>query len=319
MRPVPGASPGLYLRLVLMAACWGGQFVAGRVAAPLLPPFTAGALRLATAIVILLALVRVLEGGLPRPDARGLALLAALGFTGVFAWNACFFPALERVPAGRGALIMALNPIGTALGMWLIFRERLSRGRWAGIALALVGAAIVIARGDLPSLFSGALGTGELLLFGSVLGWVSYTLIGRGVLGRVSPLAMTTWAALLGGGMLALAALFERPWAAVADLPARGWLAITYIGIFGTVLAFLFFSEGVRRIGPSRTAIFINFVPVFGVAFSALFLGEPILASMVIGGLMVIGGVLLTTRPSPAAAPRRVRAQRAGAGMRPGE
>jgi len=307
VKAIPGASPGLYLRLVLMAACWGGQFVAGRIAAPLLPPFTAGALRLAIAIVILLALVRVLEGGLPRPDARGLATMAALGFTGVFVWNACFFPALERVPAGRGALIMALNPIGTALGMWLIFRERLSRGRWAGIALALAGAAVVISRGDLPSLFTGALGTGELLLFGTVLAWVCYTLIGRGVLGRVSPLAMTTWAALFGGAMLALAALFERPWAAVADLPARGWLAIAYIGIFGTVVAFLFFSEGVRRIGPSRTAIFINFVPVFGVAFSALFLGEPILASMIVGGLMVIGGVLLTTRPPPAArsGPRR--------------
>jgi len=121
---------------------------------------------------------------------------------------------------------------------------------------------------------------------------------GYGSSGSQVSLAMTTWAALFGGAMLALAALFERPWAAVADLPARGWLAIAYIGIFGTVVAFLFFSEGVRRIGPSRTAIFINFVPVFGVAFSALFLGEPILASMIVGGGMVIGGVLLTTRPA---------------------
>jgi len=297
----PGATPGLYLKLVLMAACWGGQFVAGRIVAPLLPPFTAGALRIAVAIGILLLLVRVLEGGLPRLDARGLAAMAALGFTGVFVWNACFFPALERVPAGRGALIMALNPIGTALGMGLIFRERLTRRRWLGIAVALAGAAVVISRGDLPSLFTGALGSGELLLFGTVLGWVSYTLIGRGVLVRVSPLATTTWAALFGGAMLAVAAVLERPWAAVAALPVQGWLSISYIGIFGTVVAFVFFSEGVRRIGPSRTAIFINCVPVFGVTFAALFLGEPILASMVVGGLMVIGGVLLTTRPTRAA------------------
>jgi drug/metabolite transporter (DMT)-like permease len=277
-----------------MAACWGGQFVAGRTVAPLLPPFTAGALRIAMAVAILLVLVRVLEDGLPRLDRRGLAAMAALGFTGVFVWNACFFPALERVPAGRGALIMALNPIGTALGMALIFHERLTRVRWLGIGLALAGAVVVISRGDLPSLLTGALGPGELLLFGTVLGWVSYTLIGRGVLARISPLATTTWAAVFGGAMLAVAALFERPWAAIAALPAQGWLAIAYIGVFGTVLAFLFFSEGVRRIGPSRTAIFINFVPVFGVTFAALLLGEPILASMVVGGAMVIGGVLLT-------------------------
>jgi drug/metabolite transporter (DMT)-like permease len=279
-----------------MAACWGGQFVAGRTVAPLLPPFTAGALRIALALTILLVLVRVLEDGLPRLDARGLAAMAALGFTGVFVWNACFFPALERVPAGRGALIMALNPVGTALGMALIFHERLTRVRWLGIALALAGAVVVISRGDLPSLLTGALGPGELLLLGTVLGWVCYTLIGRGVLARISPLATTTWAAVFGGAMLAVAALIEQPWAALAALPAHGWLSIGYIAVFGTVLAFLFFSEGVRRIGPSRTAIFINFVPVFGVTFAALFLGEPVLASMIAGGAMVIGGVLLTNR-----------------------
>jgi drug/metabolite transporter (DMT)-like permease len=279
-----------------MAACWGGQFVAGRTVAPLLPPFTAGALRIALALAILLVLVRVLEDGLPRLDRRSLAAMTALGFTGVFVWNACFFPALERVPAGRGALIMALNPVGTALGMALIFHERLTRVRWLGIALALAGAVVVISRGDFPSLFTGALGPGELLLFGTVLAWVCYTFIGRGVLARISPLATTTWAAVFGGTMLAVAALFEQPWAALAALPVQGWVSIAYIGVFGTVLAFLFFSEGVRRIGPSRTAIFINFVPVFGVTFAALFLGEPVLASMIVGGALVIGGVLLTNR-----------------------
>jgi drug/metabolite transporter (DMT)-like permease len=292
-----GATPGLYLRLVLMAACWGGQLVAARVVAPQLPPFTAGALRVAVAAVILVVLVRSLEGGLPRLDPRGLATMAALGFTGVFAWNAFFFPALERVPAGRGALIMALNPIGTVAAMWLVFGERLTRGRWLGIALGLAGAGVVISRGDLPSLFTGALGTGELLLFGTVAAWVSYTLIGRGALDRLSPLATTTWAALLGGAMLAAAAVLEAPWPAIAALPVAGWLAIAYIGIFGTVVAFLLFAEGLRRIGPSRTAIFINLVPVFGVTFAALVLGEPVLPSMVVGGLMVIGGVFLTTRP----------------------
>lgn len=295
-----GATPGLYLRLVLMAACWGGQIVAARTVAPQLPPFTAGALRLAVAVVILLVLVRGLEGGLPRLNGRGLATMAALGFTGVFAWNAFFFPGLERVPAGRAALIMALNPIGTALAMRLVFGERLTRRRWLGIAAALAGAVVVISHGNLPSLFSGALGTGELLLFGTVIAWVSYTLIGRGALERLSPLATTTWAALLGGAMLAAASVPEAPLEAIAALPLTGWLAITYIGVFGTVVAFLFFSEGLRRIGPSRTAIFINFVPVFGVTFAALFLGEPVLPSMIVGGLMVIGGVLLTTRPARA-------------------
>jgi drug/metabolite transporter (DMT)-like permease len=286
-----------------MAALWGGQFIAGRTLAPLLPDFTAGTMRFLAATVVLVVLVQLREGGLPRLNRRQLAAMIALGSSGVFFWNVCFFAGMERVPAGRGALIMALNPVAIAIGMWLVYGERMSALRWLGIAVALAGAAIVISHGRLPSLFRGAVGTGELFLFGCVFCWMVYTLVGRRVLGRVSALATTTYAALFGTAMLAAGALLERPWPELAALPARGWAAIAYLGVLGTVVAFLWFYEGVQRIGASRTAIFINLVPVFGVAFSALLLGEPILPSMVIGGLAVIAGVALTSRPARAAAP----------------
>ena len=78
-----------------------------------------------------------------------------------------------------------------------------------------------------------------------------------------------------------------------------GWqtaLSVLYLGAVGTVLGFVWYYEGVVAIGPARTAVFNNLVPVFGVALSALLLGEPILLSMVIGGALVIGGVTLTNR-----------------------
>jgi drug/metabolite transporter (DMT)-like permease len=286
----------LYTKLVLMAVLWGGQFIAGRTLAPLLPDFTAGMMRFLAATVVLVGLAILREGGLPRLDRRQLGAMIALGFSGVFFWNACFFAGMERVPAGRGALIMALNPIAIAMGMWLVYGERMTRSRWLGIAVALAGAAIVISDGRLPSLFAGALGHGEAFLFGSVLGWAVYTLIGRRVLGRVSALATTTYAAIFGTAMLAVGALVEQPWGEIAALPAKGWAAIAYLGVLGTVVAFLWFYEGVQRIGPSRAGVFINLVPVFGVAFGALLLGEPILASMIIGGLLVIAGVTVTNR-----------------------
>jgi len=289
---------GLYAKLVLMAVLWGGQFIAGRTLAPLLPDFTAGLMRFLAATVVLVVLARLREGGLPRLDRRQLGAMIALGFAGVFFWNACFFAGMERVPAGRGALIMALNPVAIAIGMGLVYGERITALRWLGIAIALAGAATVISHGDLPSLFAGALGAGEAFLFGSVLGWAVYTLIGRRVLGRVSALATTTYAALFGTAMLAAAALVEQPWAELAALPPRGWAAIAYLGVLGTVVAFLWYYEGVQKIGASRTAIFINLVPVFGVAFSVILLGEQVAASMLVGGGLVIAGVALTNRPA---------------------
>ena len=150
---------------------------------------------------------------------------------------------------------------------------------------------------SLSAIAHGAFGLGELLLFFSVLGWVSYTLIGRAVLKGMSPLGASAWASLLGMIMLVACAVFEQPWAALAALPPSGWGAIAYLGALGTVVAFLWFYQGVQKIGPARASIFLSFVPVFGVLIAALVLGEPILVSMIVGGAMVVGGVLLTNRP----------------------
>ena len=72
--------------------------------------------------------------------------------------------------------------------------------------------------------------------------------------------------------------------------------ALVYLGAVGTVIGFVWYYEGVKAIGPARTAVFNNLVPVFGIGLGALMLGEPILISMVVGGILVITGVLLTNR-----------------------
>jgi drug/metabolite transporter (DMT)-like permease len=296
---LPGARPlALYIKLILVAVFWGGMYTAGRILAQCLPHFTAATLRFAVASVILIALVGAREGGLPRLDHRAAAAVLSLALTGVFLFNAFFFGSLERIGAGRGALIMALNPLGIAIGAWLFFDDRMTWVRWLGIALAIVGAAVVVSRGDLATLAEGAIGLGEVLMMGSALCWVAYTLIGRTVLQHMTPLAASTWAAVIGTPMLAACAVLEHPWAALAAMPADGWWAVAYLGVFGTVLAFLWFNEGVQRIGPARAGVFINLVPVFGIAIGAFVLGEVVPASLVLGGLTVIAGVTLANQPA---------------------
>jgi drug/metabolite transporter (DMT)-like permease len=198
----------------------------------------------------------------------------------------------------------------TAVGAWLIFRERMTPVRIAGIVLSLAGAAVIVSRGDPDALWDGGIGRGELLLIGSVLSWVAYTLIGRTGPKGMSPLATTTWAALVGTVLLCVCAVFESPWTRFGGVTLAGWMAIVYLGIFGTVMAFLWYLEGVRAIGGPRTAVFINLVPVFGVTLAAMLLDEAILPSMIVGGLMVIGGVMLTNRPA-SPAPARAATRRA--------
>lgn len=291
--------PTLAGKLVLTAMFWGGTFIAGRVLAQAMPLMSAAFCRFLVAAVLLVLVAKKFEGGLPRLNRSQLATTAFLGFTGIFLYNLCFFGALARIPAGRTALFVSLNPIMTALAASLVFHERLGLRRWAGIAVAMLGAMVVITRGDFAGTlhdFHQSFGAGEMLMSLAVLSWAAYTLGSRKAMETLSPIAATTYATLWGLTFLSLGAAGEIvsvPW---ASFGWKIWLSILYLGAIGTVVGFIWYYQGIRAVGPSRTAIFTNLVPAFGVLLGALLLGENILASMLIGGALSAIGVSLTNR-----------------------
>ncbi len=288
-----------YLKLSLVALLWGGTFIAGRLIAQQVPHMIAAFLRFAIALSLLLPLLKIREGRLPRLNRQQLHATFALGATGIFLYNLCFFAALSRMPAGRTALFVALNPSVTALALVLFMGEKLSWQRYLGIALAFLGASIVISRGELFQFWHDialALGTGELFMLGAVSAWAAYTIIGRHALKGLSPLAATTYASIWGALLLGLGAVLELPQLHLNQLNWQVWLALIYLGAGGTFIGFVWYYQGVQQIGPARAAIFNNLVPVFGISLAALLLNEPILKSMLLGGALTIAGVFLTNR-----------------------
>ena len=291
----------VYLKLIAVTLFWGGTFVVGRMVSGEVPNIFIAWGRFIIACLFLYFLAKKMEGGLPKLTRTQFHATFALGATGIFLYNLCFLAALERMPAGRSALFVAFNPIITALGMALIFRERLGWRKWAGIALAFIGAAVVISRGDLVHMvrdISSAIGLGEVFMFTAVCAWAAYTILGKQALKGLSPIAATTYASLWGLLLLTLAAALQMPSLDHSKMTGTVWAAIFYLGFFGTVLGFVWYYEGVNTIGPARTAVFNNLVPVFGVSLAALVLNEPILISMIVGGLIVIAGVYITNYQS---------------------
>ncbi|KWD61301.1 hypothetical protein WL67_05315 [Burkholderia ubonensis] len=290
---------GIYVKLTLVALFWGGTFIAGRVLAASLPATTAATGRFAIAALLLAGLTWKVEGRLPRLSGRQLLATFTLGVTGIFLYNLCFFAALARMPAGRTALFVALNPIATAVLLSAVFRERLAPSRWAGIALALFGALVVISRGQLVMVVAdlhGTFGAGERYMLCAVASWAAYTVIGRYALDGLSPLVSTTYATLWGLALLIGASLLDTHAGATAPFTWQAAGAIAYLGAVGTVVAFVWYSQGIRALGPARTAVFTNLVPVFGVLLSVVLLGESLTRSMLAGGVLVIAGVMLTNR-----------------------
>ncbi len=288
------------LRLVGAAAFWGGAFVAGRIALAHLTPLTAAFWRFALGLAVLGPVWARLEGpaALPRRP-RAWVGLAAVGFTGIFAYNWLFFRGLATTEAGAAALVITTNPALTALLAAVLLRERLSPGRVGGFALAAAGALVVLSGGAWARFAALDLGPGAVDLGLAVLCWVAYTLLGRLLLRGLSPLTVTTAAFAFGVPLLAAGALTEAPLATVLDAPAEVWAALGFLGACSSALGFLWYFRGVQELGAGRASVFIYLVPGFALLGARVLLGEPVSGAKLFGGLLVIAGVALTAGPRP--------------------
>lgn len=287
----------VYLKLFGMAVFWGGTFIAGKLAAQHVGPYSAAFLRFAIASFFLLLAAWKIDGRLPALKRNQLLPVFLLGLTGVLAYNVFFFKGLKLIEAGRAAIIIANNPIFIALFSALIFRERLTPVRLAGILVSISGAVLVITRGSWAALSSGAVGWGELFILGCVASWVTFSLLGKMLLAEMSPLASVLYASISGALCLALPAWHEGLLTVWPGYTPVDWAALFYLGFFGTVLGFVWYYQGIQKIGAMKAGVFINFVPVSAIIFSFFILDEPLTGSLLAGTALVLSGVYLTNRP----------------------
>jgi drug/metabolite transporter (DMT)-like permease len=235
-----------YLRLLFTAFFWGGTFIAGRVVARDVGPFSAAFLRFSVASIILLFMTWKAEGKFPVLAKRQIVPVILLGMTGVFSYNVFFFKGLRLVEAGRASLIIANNPVFITLFAALFFKEKLSLLKLVGIIMSVFGAVVVISRGNLAEILTGNLGKGEFYIFCCVLSWAAYSLIGKAIMTRLSPLASVSYSAVVGAVALFVPAYVEGLLRDIVGCSIADWLGICYLGFFGTVLGFVWYYEGIK-------------------------------------------------------------------------
>jgi drug/metabolite transporter (DMT)-like permease len=267
------------------------------------PPFFSASCRFLVAALCLIPLAawqaKKQGNRFPLPaNLRQLLGLFSLGLTGVFLYNWVFFTGLKLTTASNGALIVAINPLLTAVLSALWLKEKVRPVQAAGLLLSLFGVTLVIARGSLDVIRNLSFNQGDLIMLGAPLCWALYSILGKKVLASFTPLAATAYAALFGAALLIPAAVLEQL-AKGGPLPQfswMGWLAILQLALLGTVVGFVWWYEGVQLIGTARAAAFVNLVPVFGMLLAALILQERIIAAQIWGGCLVIVGVYWGSR-----------------------
>lgn len=293
---------GIYFLMLLVPMFWGSAFGITKHVLSELPPLTISAIRFMSA-GLLMAVWAACRG---EWDARPLRTnwlgLTILGAAGVLGYNFFFATGMQYTSAINGALVVVINPVGTALISVLFLGERGSARLAAGVMLSLAGVLTVITRGDWTALAKLSFNYGEILLLGAVASWILYTTLVKVVMRKVQPLMATTLSTLLGAAMLGLASLGEQGWTRLGAVSTQTAFELVYLAIFPSFLAFLLYNLGVKEIGASKASAYINLMPVNAVLIAALFYGESVTTAQLAGMTLVMTGVLLTTR-APAARP----------------
>ena len=295
--------PVAYGLLVIMAACFAGTWVAAHWATEEIPPLTTAFLRFLVATGLLWAWARL--SGVPTQIHRtDLPLIAAMGVAGIVVYNLCFLNGVRLAPSSDGAVIVpGLSPVVVAVLVAVRYGIRPPPRGLAGLGLALAGLVLVIG----PAMTgSPARALGDVLFVVGAAGWGVYSVLSRDATRRFHPVTATLAAAAFGAVAFAPLALLERGWEPVLAASPRALASVLYLGALGTVVAFVAFSEGVRRIGAPRASAFIVLVPLLGEALSAWLLGEAVSVYAIGGTALVLGGLWLvqTARPLRAAPSR---------------
>jgi drug/metabolite transporter (DMT)-like permease len=285
-----------YLNLTLAMIIVGSSVVAGKIMVAELPVHLASALRFVLALIILVPILRLREGGLPRLSRRSWLMLAVQSLCGSFLFTVCLLQGLRMTTPASAGIITATTPAFMGFIAWLGMGERPSRRAGLGMALAVAGLLAVNYAGRVAGGSAPAPLMGNLLVVGAVLFESLFLLIRKTVPEPLSPLAASTIISLFGLVWFLPGGVVELMHTDLAAVTVTGWLSVAYYGAVVTVLAYLFWFAGITRVAASTAGVFTSVMPVSALVLSALILDEPVGWARLVGCACVLGGIILMAR-----------------------
>ena len=290
----------IHVKLIIVAAIWGFGWPAGRVVATELPPIGSAWVRYVMVVIMFLAYLKWSNQWI-LPSKTQWKHVAWIGLFSTFVYQSMFMYGMRYTAAGDASLMITFNPLFTAFLAVLFLGERMSWRLFGGLVLAFAGVAVLFLASpntDIPEMERWI---GNAFIAGAAFAWAASTIIMKRVMTDIpedaeaplSPLHLTVWSSVIG-------LLILTPWAGIEALEANwtmpsveAWAGILFLAVFSTVMAYVWFAEGIRVIGAGPSAFYIYLVPPFGILGGWLLLNEQLGTSLVVAFALIVGGVLL--------------------------
>ncbi|UWQ33029.1 DMT family transporter [Leisingera sp. M527] len=288
------SSIAAHLFLVFACLAWGGSYAVGRFGLSEGSALWLTLWRWGPGAVLFAAYLILKwdqHGSIIRANLPRLTLISALG---VVVYPATLFMAVAQTTALNASLYLSVAPVLIVLISSFVWKERVGLVGAAAVLFGLLGALVLVFRGSLEALFAFQIASSDIWAIVSALAWAGYCVslpLKPAGLSEVSFLGVLV---VIGSLVLAALAVASGGIVPMPDTPLVAW-SMVYFALFPSILAFLAWNWGTRRVGPSIAAPYNNLVPFFGGALGVLLLGERIETYHLWGGSFVVLGLVLNS------------------------
>jgi len=287
-----------YAYLTGTTLCWGLNAIISRLAVGEISPMQLVMFRWLGVVAILLVVARrnlVTDWPVLRRHLPFLALMGSCGFT---LFNALFYTSGHYTSAINIGILQGSIPIFVLLGSLLLFRHPIGAVQACGVAVTLAGVVIVASHGNPGELASLKVNRGDGFMLIACFLYAAYSIgLSRrpnvSALGLFAVMAAIAWLVSL---PLIGFEIYQQGW--VSPTP-RGWLLVVLVTLFPSLIAQIFFINGVALIGPGRAGVFVNLVPVFASIMAVIFLDEAFRLYHALALTLVLGGIGLSEIGKP--------------------
>jgi drug/metabolite transporter (DMT)-like permease len=280
-----------YLLLTLVVITWGANFGIVKSALRDLSPVFFSALRftICGTLVLLLTLKRE-KGILIRREDLGRVVL--VGMLGIGTYQTLWSVGLNFTSASNSALILSSTPLWGALYVHLIDKESIENKQYLYMLIALSGVFLVMLKPTAQFHFSMDTLAGDLLtLMASFCGAIFLSVWSKPLLLIYSPLRLMGYCMIFGSVVLWLVVPFYRSPVSLSQVGAASWWSLAYAVLFSGIIGHVSYYGGIKKLGVTRSMVFLYVIPLWAILFNAFFFGERIHLQQILGGFLIILGV----------------------------
>lgn len=283
----------VYIILIFEQVIASGTFLAAKWALIEFPPLTLAFLRFLIASGGLY-LIHRLWPGRRAIDRQDWKMLVSLGFLAVVANQAFFLYGLKFTTPTHAALLYGATPVLVFLFAIPLVGEKPTLLKKIGVPVTFLGVATVIIHAGMEWSFKALFG--DILILLAVVAWALYTVLGKRLVGKYGAIHLTAMSIIIGTVLFAPIGLVTFTRFDPETISIRGWSSLGYIAIGTSVIAYSIWFWALGRLEATKVSVFNNLQPIFTAIMSYYLLGETIGPRLIVGGILVIVGVILTER-----------------------